>query len=94
MNQSEGNDRSVVIEKTFPHSPEKLWQAMTDPKLLAEWLLPNNFGPQVGQEFQFRNEPVGGWDGVVDCKILVSMLRTVSPTPGAHLVSRALCSSR
>lgn len=71
MNQSEGNDRSVVIEKTFPHSPEKLWQAMTDPKLLAEWLLPNNFGPQVGQEFQFRNEPVGGWDGVVDCKILV-----------------------
>ena len=62
--------RSVIIEKTFPHSPEKLWRALTDPSVLAQWLLSNDFEPVVGRQFQFRNEPVAKWDGVIDCKVL------------------------
>ena len=70
MNSSEEQTRSVVIEKMFAHPPEKLWRALTEPALLTEWLLRNNFLPELDREFQFRNEPVGGWDGVVACKVL------------------------
>lgn len=69
MNESE-HSRSVVLEKIFAHPPEKLWRALTEPALLAEWLLRNNFSLEIGREFQFRNEPVGGWDGVIDCKVI------------------------
>ena len=70
MSQSEEQTRSVVIEKIFAHPPEKLWRALTEPALLTQWLLRNDFLPEIGREFQFRNEPVGGWDGVIDCKVL------------------------
>ena len=70
MSQTEEQTRSVVIEKIFAHAPEKLWRALTEPALLKEWLLRNDFLPEIGREFQFRNEPVGGWDGVIDCKVL------------------------
>lgn len=71
MTQGADDTRSVVIEKTFPHSPEKLWRALTDPSLLSQWLLSNDFAPEIGRDFQFRTEPVQNWDGVIECKVLV-----------------------
>ncbi len=62
---------TLVIERVFPHPPEKLWRALTESRLLAEWLLSNSFEPTVGREFQFRREPMPHWDGVIDCKVLV-----------------------
>ena len=70
MTDSSDPTRSVVIEKTFPHPPAKLWRALTDPAILAQWLLANDFAPVLGREFQFRNQPVANWDGVIDCKVL------------------------
>ena len=70
MTQPAEETRTVVIERTFPHSPEKLWRALTDSSFLAQWLLKNNFEPEVGREFQLRNEPVQNWDGIIDCKVL------------------------
>ena len=69
MNQPEEQTRRVVIERIFAHAPETVWRALTEPALLTQWLLRNNFLPEIGREFQFSNEPVGGWDGVIDCKI-------------------------
>ena len=77
--------RSVVIEKTFSHPPEKLWRALTDSKILTEWLLQNDFDPEVGRAFQFRNQPVGNWDGVIDCKVL-----TLDPPKGLSYSWRTL----
>ncbi len=71
MNRPEERTRSVVVEKTFAHAPDKLWRALTQPALLTQWLLKNDFAPEIGREFQFRNEPVGGWDGVIECKVLL-----------------------
>ena len=70
MTQAEKETRSVVIEKTFAHPPEKVWRALTEPALLGQWLLGNDFFPEMGRNFQLRNEPVGGWDGVIDCTVL------------------------
>jgi uncharacterized protein YndB with AHSA1/START domain len=71
MIQPTESTRSVVIERTFPHPPEKLWRALTHSSLISQWLLKNDFEPEVGHQFQFRNEPVPNWDGVIDCKVLV-----------------------
>jgi uncharacterized protein YndB with AHSA1/START domain len=61
---------SLSFEFDFQHSPETVWRALTDPALLAEWLLPAiDFKLQRGAAFTFRTQPVGGWDGIVQCRI-------------------------
>lgn len=62
---------TVVIERIFPHPPEKLWRALTENSLIAEWLMKNDFEPVVGQKFQLRSDPVAQWDGIIDCKVLI-----------------------
>jgi len=63
--------RTVVVERVFPHSPEKLWRALTERPLIAQWLMDNDFEPVTGRKFQFRHEPMPNWNGVVDCEVLI-----------------------
>jgi uncharacterized protein YndB with AHSA1/START domain len=63
--------RSVVIERVMPHPPEKVWRALTQMPLLEEWLLPNEFQPVTGHRFNFRAPPRPGWDGNIDCEVLI-----------------------
>jgi uncharacterized protein YndB with AHSA1/START domain len=58
--------RSVVVEREFAHPPEKLWRALTQPHLIEEWLMKNDFKPAVGHAFKLR----GDWGGVLDCEVL------------------------
>jgi uncharacterized protein YndB with AHSA1/START domain len=58
--------RSVVVEREFPHPPERLWRALTQPHLMEEWLMKNDFKPDVGHHFKLRGE----WGGVLDCEVL------------------------
>jgi len=61
---------ALSFEFDLRHSPEKVWRALTDPALLAEWLLPTiDFKLERGAEFIFKTQPVAGWDGVVQCRI-------------------------
>ena len=39
---------TVVIEKDMPHPPEKIWRALTEGPLIKEWLMDNDFEPNVG----------------------------------------------
>ena len=64
--------RSIVVEGDFPYPPEKVWRALTEDRLIAQWLMPNNFEPAVGTRFTFKTQPVGDWDGVVHCEVLHS----------------------
>ena len=61
---------SVVVEREIPHPPEKIWRALTQPHLIAEWLMKNDFKPVVGHSFNFRADPQPNWNGVVDCQVL------------------------
>jgi uncharacterized protein YndB with AHSA1/START domain len=63
--------RTVVIERVFPHGPEKVWRALTENRLIAQWLMKNDFEPVVGRKFQFRAEPMPQWDGVIDSEVLI-----------------------
>src|SRR6202000_1329689 len=63
MNATE--TRSVIVEREVPFPPEKIWRALTQPHLIAEWLMQNDFQPKLDHRFTLR----GDW-GSVDCKVL------------------------
>jgi len=71
MNHAAEGTRTVVIEREFPHAPEKLWRALTEGPLITQWLMKNDFEPEVGRKFQLRSDPVPNWNGIIDCKVLV-----------------------
>jgi uncharacterized protein YndB with AHSA1/START domain len=62
--------RTVAVERDFASPPEKLWRALTQPHLIEEWLMKNDFKPDVGHAFQLRMEPQQGWNGVIDCRVV------------------------
>jgi uncharacterized protein YndB with AHSA1/START domain len=62
--------RTIRKTVTYPHPREHVWRAITDPALLGQWLMPNDFAPVPGHKFQFRTDPKPGWDGIVNCEVL------------------------
>ncbi len=64
MNETE--TLSVIVERDIPYPPEKLWRALTQPHLIEEWLMKNDFKPVEGHRFNLR----GDWGGVLDCEVL------------------------
>ena len=80
MNGTSIETLSVVVEREIPFPPEKIWRALTQPQLIEEWLMKNDFKPLVGHRFDFRAD----W-GSVDCKVLaVEPNKTLSYTWGAY----------
>jgi uncharacterized protein YndB with AHSA1/START domain len=62
---------SISFEFELSHPPAKVWRALTDPALLAEWLLPVvGLGLEPGTAFTFQTQRHPGWDGIVNCRIL------------------------
>ena len=62
--------RCAVVEREFAVPPDRLWRALTLPHLMEEWLMKNDFSPEVGHSFTLRGE----WGGIIDCQV-----RTVEP---------------
>lgn len=74
MSAAETKTLSVVVEREMPHPPEKIWRALTQPHLMEEWLMKNDFQPVVGRGFSLH----AGW-GDVECQVLeVEPYRTLS----------------
>jgi uncharacterized protein YndB with AHSA1/START domain len=80
MNETSTKALSVVVEREMPYPPEKVWRALTQPHLIEEWLMRNDFKPIVGHGFNLRAD----W-GVVDCRVLaVEPDKKLSYTWGAY----------
>ena len=62
--------RSVVVEKAFAYPLEKVWRALTESDLIVQWLMENDFRPEVGHVFQLRSTPMPHWNGIIDCKVV------------------------
>ncbi|AOO83739.1 SRPBCC family protein [Bosea vaviloviae] len=72
--------RSVVVERELSHPPEKIWRALTQPQLIAEWLMKNDFKPVMDHRFSLRAD----W-GAVDCQVLaLEPNRALSYSWGAY----------
>lgn len=67
---------AIRIVRDYPHSPMKVWRAVTDPALIPLWTATGaggraeGFTPVVGTKFQLIAKPKPGWRGVVDCEVL------------------------
>src|SRR5262245_27643116 len=62
---------SLSFEFDLPHAPEKVWRALTDPALLAEWLLPViDLKLTPGAAFSLQTQPYPDWDGTVRCRFV------------------------
>jgi uncharacterized protein YndB with AHSA1/START domain len=62
--------QSISMEHDLPYPPEKIWRALTDPVLLAKWLMVTDMRPLVGNSFTFKSDPTPWWDGIVNCEML------------------------
>jgi uncharacterized protein YndB with AHSA1/START domain len=69
MSGTSAEIRTVIVEREMAHPPEKLWRALTQPHLIAEWLMKNDFEPVAGHRFNLSAD----W-GAVDCEV-----QTVEP---------------
>jgi uncharacterized protein YndB with AHSA1/START domain len=65
MNATAAETRSVVVEREIAHPPERIWRALTQPHLIQEWLMRNDFAPVVDHRFTLT----GDW-GSVDCRVI------------------------
>lgn len=56
----------------FSQGPEEVWEYLTRPELMELWLMPSDFLPVVGHDFQFRIKPMPqfDFDGIFYCKVL------------------------
>jgi uncharacterized protein YndB with AHSA1/START domain len=80
MSQPATETLSVVVEREIPFPPEKISRALTQPHLIEEWLMKNDFEPVVGQRFNLRAD----W-GAVDCQVVaVEPNKTLSYTWAAY----------
>jgi uncharacterized protein YndB with AHSA1/START domain len=76
MTNTSTETRSVIVERDVSFPPEKVWRALTQPHLIEEWLMKNDFTPVVGDRFKLSAD----W-GSVDCKVLaVEPNKTLSYT--------------
>ena len=84
MNETATETLSVVVEREMPFPPEKIWRALTQPHLIEEWLMKNDFKPVVDHRFNLqrglgRLSTVRSWQSSRTRRCL---------TPGRPMVSR------
>ena len=61
---------TIRKQRFYPHPPEDVWAAITDPHALAEWLEPNDHLAKAGHKFQFRCDPGLCGCGITECEVL------------------------
>lgn len=47
--------QDLKLDVFYPHSPQKVWQAITNRKALATWFMDNDFEPRIGHFFRFHS---------------------------------------
>src|SRR5947199_5235486 len=61
----ESQTKTIKKEIVLPQSRDKVWIALTDSKILGEWIYPNDFQPKVGHKFTFQVPGI-----TVSCEVL------------------------
>ena len=56
----------MSFEQWVPYAPARVWEALTDPSLLARWWASGDIAPEVGHRFTLD---MGAWGGRA-CRVL------------------------
>jgi uncharacterized protein YndB with AHSA1/START domain len=64
--------KTIKHQFFFPNSPEAVWEYLTKAELMQQWLMPNDFQPILGYDFQFTTKPIPSLqlDGIFNCKVV------------------------
>jgi len=56
----------------FNQSPHEVWEYLTKPDLLEQWLMKSDFQPIVGHKFRFTHVPKNesNYEGITHCEVL------------------------
>ncbi len=76
MTDTPAETLSVVVERELRHPPAKVWRALTQPHLIAEWLMQNDFRPVAGHRFGVTAD----WGEVACCVREIEEPRRLSYT--------------
>jgi uncharacterized protein YndB with AHSA1/START domain len=61
----------IRLVRDYPHSPAKVWRALTDPALIALWgMRAEGFSTAIGARFKFFAKPNSQWRGFIECEML------------------------
>jgi uncharacterized protein YndB with AHSA1/START domain len=64
--------RTIRVDEFVPHPPAKVWRALTEPELMAKWLMPNDFRLEVGHRYTYQGFPIpaAGFGGTGHAEVL------------------------
>jgi uncharacterized protein YndB with AHSA1/START domain len=62
--------QDVKLDVFYPYPPERVWNAITDRRALADWMMENDFEPHLGHKFRFRSAPLPGVEVAIQCEII------------------------
>lgn len=62
--------RNIKHTWYLAHPVERVWHYISTSELIAQWLMENDFKPEVGHNFQFKTRPQPGFDGNIFCTVL------------------------
>ena len=64
--------KEIKNEWIYEQPPNEVWKYLAQAEFIALWLMPNNFMPILGHEFQFQIKPIPSLDldGIFHCKVL------------------------
>jgi uncharacterized protein YndB with AHSA1/START domain len=56
----------------FEQSPQVVWEYLTKPELMEQWLMKSDFQPIAGYKFRFTfiAKPNSDYEGVIQCEVL------------------------
>ncbi|UUU38359.1 SRPBCC family protein [Streptomyces sp. NBC_00162] len=63
---------TVRVDQFLPHPPAKVWRALTEPDLIAQWLMPSDFRLEVGHRYTMTSlpRPNTGYSGTTAAEVL------------------------
>jgi len=86
----------LTFTEHFMAPVQTVWLAITDRRMLALWLMENDFGPRLGARFALRRaDPMLGWRGWVECEVIeleppTRMVWSWSDGAGEEMTSRVI----